>query len=166
MLLVGTVVLVAALGVPRLTGSTPYVVASGSMTPALPRGTLVVVRPVPAEDVRVGDVVTYQLRSGAPEVATHRVSEVVTDPQGGVRYRTQGDANAAPDPDWVRPVQLRGRVWYHLPWVGHLGLVLPGPARLMLSRVVGASLLGYALVLLVRRNGTSRAALVGVHTRA
>ena len=63
----------AAVVVPRLAGATPYTVLTGSMTPAYPPGSLVVVRPVEPNEVRIGDVVTYQLRSGEPAVATHRV---------------------------------------------------------------------------------------------
>ncbi|MGB0190917.1 MAG: hypothetical protein ACPF9W_08115, partial [Nocardioides sp.] len=40
---------------------------------------------------------------------------------------TQGDANPVPDAEPVRGVQLRGEVWYSLPWVGHLNVLLtPG----------------------------------------
>jgi len=72
-LLGATALVTLAVLVPRVAGATPYTVLTGSMSPAYPPGTLVVVRPVDLADVRVGDVVTYQLRSGEPAVATHRV---------------------------------------------------------------------------------------------
>ena len=53
--------------VPKVGGATPLTVLTQSMEPTLPPGTLVVVGPVEPADVRVGDVVTYQIRSGEPE---------------------------------------------------------------------------------------------------
>ena len=117
----------AAVVVPRLAGATPYTVLTGSMTPAYPPGSLVVVRPVEPSEVRIGDVVTYQLRSGEPAVATHRVVGVGWSADGERLLTTQGDANPLPDAEPVRGVQLRGEVWYSLPWVGHLNVLLtPG----------------------------------------
>lgn len=115
--------LAAAVVAPRLAGATPYTVLTGSMAPAYPPGSLVVVRPVPVEDVGIGTVVTYQRESGRPGVVTHRVVGLgIRD--GRTVFRTQGDANPVPDRAWVRPVQLRGEVWYSLPYVGHLTGVL------------------------------------------
>src|ERR1700710_2266781 len=50
--------------VPRLTGSTPYTILTGSMVPVMPPGTIVVTRPEPFSSIRTGDVLTYQLVSG------------------------------------------------------------------------------------------------------
>ena len=117
----------AAVVVPRLGGATPYTVLTGSMAPVYPPGSLVVVRPVESTEVRIGDVVTYQLRSGEPAVATHRVVGVGWSADGERLLTTQGDANPVPDAEPVRGVQLRGEVWYSLPWVGHLNVLLtPG----------------------------------------
>lgn len=149
-------VVVGAVLVPRLAGATPYTVLTGSMTPAYPPGTLVVSRPVPAGDVRVGEVVTYQLRSGEPEVVTHRVVGLAYDGDGELRYRTQGDANEAPDAELVRPEQVRGEVWYSLPWVGRLGVLLsPGQHRLLVQLAAGG-LLAYAAGLLWRAHRDRR----------
>ena len=95
---VGLVLLVAALAVvlvvlPRATGSTPLTVLTSSMEPGLPPGTLLVVRPTPVEQVRVGDVVTYQIASGRPEVITHRVTGVESATDGSLGFVLQGDAN-------------------------------------------------------------------------
>src|SRR5262249_9052670 len=68
--------LVVAVGVPIATGSNTYSVLTRSMEPGLPPGTLLVVRPAAAGDLHVGDVVTYQLSSGKPDVVTHRIVRV------------------------------------------------------------------------------------------
>lgn len=124
-----TAVLLTAVLVPRVTGATPYSVVSSSMEPAYPPGTLVVVRPTPFEDLRVGDVVTYQLESGEPAVATHRVESFTVDMTGERRAQTRGDANPAPDREPVREVQVQGRLWYHIPYVGYVNDLISGQQR-------------------------------------
>lgn len=140
----------AAVVVPRLAGATPYTVLTGSMTPTYPPGTLVVVRPVDVDDVRAGDVVTFQLRSGEPSVATHRVVRVGWTSDGEKLLTTQGDANRTPDPTPVRAVQLRGEVWYALPWVGRLNILLSPGQHQLLVRLAAGGLFLYAGLLLVR----------------
>lgn len=139
-----TALLVAAVLVPRVAGATPYAVLTGSMQPGLPPGTLVVVRPVAAEDLGVGDVVTYQLRSGEQTVVTHRVVGVGYDGRGELSLQTQGDANDVPDERPVRPVQVRGELWYGIPYVGHLHVWLTGDQRDLLTHGLAALLLLYA----------------------
>lgn len=143
-------VLVAAVLLPRLAGATPYSVLTGSMTPAYPPGSLVVVRPVAAEDVAVGDVLTYQRESGRASVVTHRVVSVASSTVDGSRtYLTRGDANPVVDADPVRPVQVKGELWYAVPWLGHLHSWLSGDQRQWATYGVGAGLLAYATVMLL-----------------
>jgi signal peptidase len=130
--------------VPRLGGATPYSVLTGSMRPTMPPGTMVVVRPTPADDVRVGDVVTYQLRSGKPEVVTHRVIAIGIDGTGHRMFRTQGDANDTPDAAWVRSVQVKGVRWYAVPQLGRVSNLLDGAERQVVLGVVVSGLLAYA----------------------
>src|SRR3712207_3877594 len=112
-----TAALLASVVVPRLAGATPVTVLTGSMTPGLPPGSLVVVKPVHAGEIGTGDVITYQRRSGEATVGTHRVVSGAGEDDGRPRYRTQGDANPVPDKDWVRPVQVRGRLWDSVPYL-------------------------------------------------
>lgn len=139
-------VLVAAVLVPRLAGATPYAVLTGSMRPHYPPGTLVVVEPVDPQDLRTGDVITYQLESGEPTVVTHRLTAVSTDLRGRVTFTTQGDANDAPD-EPVRPVQVRGRLWYALPYVGYAHVLLSGRQHQLVVLGAAGGLATYALVM-------------------
>lgn len=120
--LLGLVLLlgVAAIVVPAVTGSTPMTVLTRSMEPTYPPGTLVIVKPVDADEIRIGDAVTYQIASGRPEVVTHRVVSIISSSDGERRFLTQGDNNAVPDAVAVRPVQIRGVVWYAIPWIGYV----------------------------------------------
>lgn len=136
--------LMAAVIVPRVGGASTYTVLTGSMRPDLPPGTLVVVRPVEDDAIGVGSVITYQLESGRPEVATHRVVAQGYNGAGELRWRTQGDANGAPDAAQVRPAQVKGELWYSVPWVGHLSTWLTPDQRRFAVQAVAAVLLGYA----------------------
>jgi signal peptidase len=143
---IGTVVLMVAVSVvvPRLAGATPFTVLTGSMEPGMPPGTLVVVRPVDIDDVRIGDVITYQLESGRPAVVTHRVVAVGTNLRGESFVETQGDANAVPDEKPVLAQQIRGERWYSVPHLGRVVNVVTQSQRRTALTVVVAVLLLYA----------------------
>ena len=140
----GGAALLAGVLVPRLAGATPYAVLSGSMEPTLPLGALAVVRPVDPATIRTGDVITYQLRSGEPVVATHRVVGLGSTVAGEPTFETRGDASAATDAEPVRAVQVQGRLWYAVPYLGRVGALLTGTQRDALSAGLVVVLLGYA----------------------
>ncbi|RLP74529.1 signal peptidase I [Mycetocola tolaasinivorans] len=140
--------IIAFVLVPRVTGATPYTVLTGSMRPSMPPGTTVVVRPVEFDTIRVGDVITYQIASGKPEVVTHRVIAVNITPEGP-RLETKGDANPAPDQNPIRPEQVRGKVWYWAPVVGYLSQGVQTDTRTWIARGIGIALIGYAGYLVV-----------------
>ncbi len=150
-ILVGAAALLAGVIVPRLTGATPYTVLSGSMEPRYPVGTLLVVRP--SDDVALGDVVTYQLESGKPEVVSHRVVGVGFTRDGEPAYTTQGDANAEPDRAAVRPVQIRGELWYAVPWLGRVSTLASGAQRQGAVTVIAVLLAAYAAWQAIRSAG-------------
>ncbi len=123
-------VLGAAVLLPRVAGALPYTILTGSMEPALPPGTLVVTREVETTQIGIGDVITYQLRSGQEQVVTHRVVGQGLNYLGEPIFTTKGDANRVVDPSPVRPVQVKGELWYSLPWLGHLNSAIgPGARR-------------------------------------
>jgi signal peptidase len=97
-LALGCAVALALVGVvaPLVLGATPYTVLTGSMRPTYPPGTMVVVRPVDVERVAPGDVVTYQLASGRPEVVTHRVVAVGVGPTTGGSSRRRATPTPRP----------------------------------------------------------------------
>lgn len=71
---------------------------TGSMSPTIPTGSVAIVREIPADEIRIGDVVTVDRAGDLP--VTHRVTSV-TVVDGAPEARTitmQGDANASPDP--------------------------------------------------------------------
>ena len=140
---IGAIIAIAVL-IPRIAGATPYVVLTGSMRPTMPPGTMVVVKPVKSGDVGIGDVVTYQLKSGEPTVVTHRVVGMGTF-RGEPIFRTQGDANNVADEKWVRQVQIKGAKWYAVPYLGYVTSAISGEQRQYALIAVVTFLLGYAV---------------------
>ncbi|MEJ7634286.1 signal peptidase I [Aeromicrobium sp.] len=134
-------VLAVSVLVPRLAGATPYTVLTGSMEPGMSAGTLVVVRPVDAKEIGVGTVITFQLESGEPTVVTHRVVGQGADREGRPVFRTQGDANSAPDAMPVRVEQIKGERWYSVPYLGRVTNVVTSTQRQLALTVVVIGLL-------------------------
>ncbi len=144
--------------IPRLSGATPYTILTGSMRPDLPPGTLVVVKPAAADDIEVGNVVTYQLKSGEPTVVTHRVLGISFAGDGTRTFTTQGDANNAPDADKVLPAQIKGKVWYAVPHLGRVNNLIDNAQRHAISVVIIGGLLAYAAYMFVTSGRERRTA--------
>lgn len=156
---------IAAIVVPAATGSTALTVMTSSMEPDLPPGTLVVVRPTSVEDIAPGDIVTYQLESGKATLVTHRVTEQRLTADGEFIFVTQGDANPGPDPGFIREVQIRGTVWYALPYVGWVSQIVTGDVRALAIPLIAGALGIYAIWMFVagirekrRKNAVSESA--------
>ncbi|GGG70042.1 hypothetical protein GCM10011374_38220 [Kocuria dechangensis] len=135
---------VLVIGLPAAVGGMPLTVLSGSMEPAYSPGDLVVVKPTPAEEIRVGQVMTYQLRSGDPTRVTHRVVSRSVGSDGETVFVTKGDNNDTADDTPVRAVQVVGTVWYTIPWLGWVNQVITGPTRQWLVPAVAGALFAYA----------------------
>lgn len=142
-LVAALVLILIAVLIPRFGGATPYTVLTGSMRPSLPPGTLVVVKPVPAAEIGIGSVITYQLESGKPLVVTHRVVGV-SFANGEHIFQTKGDANDVPDGEWVREVQVKGELWYAVPGLGYVSQAVSSEQREIIKYVGAAVLIGYA----------------------
>jgi signal peptidase len=130
---VGFLLLVLAAGmlliaIPKLTGGIPLTILTQSMEPLLPPGTLVVDRPVKPSQIDIGDIVTYQIAPGEPEVITHRVVAITYGSNGARTFTFKGDNNALPDAP-VLPAQIKGRLFYSIPGIGVVSLWMNGTAR-------------------------------------
>ncbi|MFC3964959.1 signal peptidase I [Nocardia jiangsuensis] len=137
--------LVVTILVPLVVGGQSFTILTGSMEPRYSPGTLVVVRPLPAEDLAVGTPITYQVRSGDPHVVTHRIVSLRRSPDGRYGFVTRGDANQVDDEGIVRTEQIRGAVWYSIPYLGYLNNWFSGPKRTNTITVLIVLLAGYAI---------------------
>ncbi|GAC1324019.1 MAG: hypothetical protein NVSMB13_04780 [Mycobacteriales bacterium] len=103
------------LALPRLAGWHTYTVLSGSMSPALHTGDVVMDEPLSPQQLQVGDIVTY--RASGARLITHRVQSL-TISADTVAVVTKGDANNAVE-RWTVPAGgTVGRVRFHVAAIG------------------------------------------------
>jgi signal peptidase len=94
------------------------VVGGPSMSPAISVGSAIIVEPIDAARLAVGDVVS--IKAGPDRaIYTHRVVRLVTH-DGGLWIETKGDANLTPDPSIVPASAVLGRVSIALPYAGYI----------------------------------------------
>lgn len=136
--------------VPALTGSQAYSVLTSSMLPNYGPGTLLVVKPAPFESLNVGDVVTYQLESGRPEVITHRIESLAADQSGMRTLVTRGDNNDVADETPITEVQMRGKLFYAVPYAGFAANWLGNHDRGLVGNLAAAGLIGYGAITMIR----------------
>lgn len=125
----------------RLFGMQTYAVLSGSMEPAYPTGALLYVRKVDPADIQPGQVITFLLDEHT--VATHRVVEVIQDPEeaGIYRYRTKGDANEAADAGLVHCKNVLGTPVACVPYLGYVITWIQNPPGTYIAISAAAVLL-------------------------
>jgi signal peptidase I len=136
--------------IPLVTGSQTYSVLTSSMAPKYPPGTFLVVKPAEFDQLKVGDVVTFQIESGRPEVITHRITGFTASQDGERLLITQGDNNDVADPDPVREIQVRGKLFYAVPYVGFVANALGNANRSTLVTVLAVALIAWGAFTMVR----------------
>jgi signal peptidase I len=142
-------VLAALLLVPAALGYQRYVIVSGSMSGSYDKGSIVFDREVPVEELKVGDVITYQPPAGtvSDDLVTHRIAWIGSDEQGERSFRTKGDANPSADP-WTFNLDRadQARVEFSVPFIGYLLAGLSIPAVRMLAIGLPAVLLAFLIL--------------------
>lgn len=138
------VVLLSA-ALPMAVGGTSMVVRSGSMTPAIRTGDVVVVRPLSPTEAEIGDIVTFKDPAGSDRLLVHRV-RAISQAGGEVEVITKGDANTTQERWKVAADGTIGTVAYRVPalgfavgWIGspagRIGLVIL-PALLLAAMLL------------------------------
>ena len=115
-----------------------YVVASGSMIPALEVYDIIVIQGhQPFEEVQVGDIIVFDRPSDHNRVIVHRVESILSEDP--LTVRTQGDAN----PSFIRgtdyPIteeEYIGKVAYVIPQVGYITQILKPPMNYIIIAIV------------------------------
>jgi signal peptidase len=105
-------------GHPNFAGYNLYIVLSGSMSPAFDAGSVVIVKPLTAEEVTVGDIITFKDTQNRDTLVTHRVTAI--DATNGLTFTTRGDANNVDDFTPVPAANLVGRVQTAVPYFGYV----------------------------------------------
>jgi signal peptidase I len=130
-----------ALGASAIAGWKTLTILSGSMSPAIEVGDIVVTRPVPPAALAPGNIVTFRDPDGSTRLITHRVVDVhLTDRAASVE--TRGDANPTSEL-WTVPADGRvGLGVYRLRWVGHLAQTVSSPTGRIMFIALPALALG------------------------
>lgn len=127
-------------------------VQSGSMRPTYAIGSLLVVAPIDASQVRIGMPVVFEDPKVPGRLVVHRV--VARTPGDRLQFTTQGDANATRDPAPVPARMVRGRVLWQINGLGPAIEWMQWP-RSFLLLVVAPGLLLVALEWRTHRRATA-----------
>ena len=123
----------------RLLGFQVFTVLSGSMEPTYHVGSLIYVKKIDPQDVKVGDPITFVLNENLV-VATHRVVGIDIDDEGIIRYHTKGDANESEDGGTVHQGNLLGKPVFTIPYLGYVANFMQNPPGTYISIAGGAVL--------------------------
>jgi len=104
------------------------------MQPAIKTGSIIISRP--AEDYKIGDIITFQL-AGSRESVTHRIADIKIE-GGEPKYITKGDANNAPDLKEVPKSRVIGKVLFSFPYLGYIVSFTQKPIGFILVIVIPA----------------------------
>lgn len=121
----------------RAVGLTPYAVLSGSMEPNYHVGSLIYVKHVEPQEIKVGDPITFVLNKELT-VATHRVIAIDSENQ---MFHTKGDANETPDAGGVYFPNLIGKPIFTIPMLGFFSHWITNPPGMYIGITAGVILI-------------------------
>jgi len=102
------------------------VILTNSMEPHINPGDLVISEPVNPATLHKGDVILYKITIGNTTYRiTHRIYRVEVSPSGERYFITKGDNRRYPDPWYVHPNQVIGKVVLVIPKVGMIWPYIP-----------------------------------------
>ncbi len=118
--------------VPSVLGVSPVVVVSGSMQESIPVGSLIFIKDIQAENLKVGDIITYL----KDEIAvTHRINSIEKI-GNSFEFTTKGDENDSVDNFKVLEEEIQGKYILHIEKLGLLILFLQTPTGILLCIVL------------------------------
>jgi len=113
---IGAIAVLLIVSVFPITGNYKImIVQSGSMAPAIKMGSVVVVKP--AEDYKIGDVITFGPYTRTKAPTSHRIYDIKVS-GGTPSYITKGDANDSPDQKEISKREIVGKVLFSVPYLG------------------------------------------------
>jgi len=127
--------------VPSVGGYLPLIVLTDSMYPEIESGDLIICHTEDAENIKDGDIVAFFDPAGnGSSIVTHRVLEV-TEENGGIAFRTKGDANNTEDKMLVPAENLVGVYQNRIPGAGNIAMFMQSTTGLIVCVVLPIVLL-------------------------
>lgn len=149
-MLICVVLIVATFVAPRIIGAVPLTVLTGSMVPTFNPGDLIVTMPVDdaKEEIKRGDIITFQPESGVSTLITHRVVSTGFTIGGDTLFVTKGDANNAQD-EPILEDQVMGKYLYHIPYLGYLANAIPNDNKPVIIQLLGVAVFGWVFIQII-----------------
>ena len=119
--------------IPSIFGYKFLTVLTGSMSPYMEPGDMIVVKNTSETDIEVGDVITY--KKSEHMTVTHRVIEKLHK-EGKVVFRTKGDANNVSDEELISHRTIIGEESFIIRYGGYIARFFSGKAGFILIFVV------------------------------
>lgn len=134
-------------GMSTVAGRHVLMVLSGSMEPAINTGDAIVVRPyVKGEQLKEGDVITFQSLNDPNMLITHRITGFVVVNGETVAYTTKGDSNNAIDSRPVIKSLIVGVYQWRIPYFGYISTFIRQPIGIVVFVILpGLILIGMEL---------------------
>lgn len=131
-----------------------YTVLTPSMEPELSVGDVVIVKLKNAEDINIGDIITFNPSNDSTAYLTHRVTEKLEDYEetGVTCFKTKGDANEVEDSFLIDSSRVIGTVSFDIPKVGYVIRFLQLRWYLVLPLIVMILVLFRLLKIYFKRN--------------
>ncbi len=110
--------------VPSIFGLRAMSILTGSMIPALYPGDMIITKDIKAEDISIGDILTFRVREDV--FYTHRVIYIIKK-EGKYFFKTKGDANKGEDKILISSDRLLGVTIASIPNGGYIINVITTP---------------------------------------
>lgn len=141
--------LVVSLAIFKIPGNIRILsVLSGSMEPAIQKGSIIVIQP--KENYQKNDVITVSEPSNPKVSLTHRIIDTNTE-KGNTRYVTKGDANDTPDLELKPKSSVLGKVILTVPLLGYVTTFGKTREGLIFLIIIPATLITYSELLVIKR---------------
>lgn len=121
-----------------LSGAKGFAVLSNSMSPTFNRGDVVFVKKIIFSELQTNDIVTVAFKNNEGTF-THRVVEIDNDKK---LVYTKGDNSSVVDSAPSEAERIVGKLWFSLPLLGYLSIVLA-------NRYALISLVGIVILLII-----------------
>lgn len=117
-----------------------YIVATGSMEPAIKAGSVALVKPAKIEALKKGDIITFTSPKDPNKTIIHRIYEIKQTGKSK-NFITKGDNNNSADSWNVSTVLVKGQFITSIPLLGHPAALLKTKKGFILMVILPAILL-------------------------
>lgn len=135
---------------PSFLGYKVYSVLTGSMSPTIEPGGLIIIKEVSPQSVKEGDVITFG-SANTENITTHRVIDI--ENSDGIKFVTKGDANNVQDPNPVESSLLIGKVVKFIPYAGSVAMFIQENMFLIIAGLI-VSFIIFMLIANIIKLGT------------